>query len=302
MGRRGVLVVAVAVALAASTCSTGIDPGSAFPAAQESASGAPNRGEGSIGGAAELDVADTTTSSPPSTPPTDDVPNTAPITTTSSTAPPERRATLLFAGDVLPHLPLVRSARRPDGRRSPQPPDPAAIVADAERARDAGAEVVVVSVHWGVEYRADPTSEQRAVADEITRSGAVDLVVGHHAHVPQPAERVNGRWVVFGLGNLVSNQSSGCCSPAAQDGVIATAEVVVRGEPGAGEAEIERVVFTPVRVDHAGGFTVAPVAEALAGTAPRGSLGDDELRASLWRTTEVVTRTADPDLVPSAQP
>jgi poly-gamma-glutamate synthesis protein (capsule biosynthesis protein) len=180
--------------------------------------------------------------------------------------------------------------------------DPTTIVADAQRVRSEGAEVVVVSVHWGTEYRADPDEQQRAVADEITRTGAVDLVVGHHAHVPQPAERINGKWVLFGLGNLVSNQTSGCCRAGVQDGVIATANVVVRGEPGAGVTEVEKITFTPVRVDRADGFRVVPVAEALAGAAPKGTLGDDELFTSLLRTTEVVARTPDPALVLSTQP
>jgi poly-gamma-glutamate capsule biosynthesis protein CapA/YwtB (metallophosphatase superfamily) len=61
----------------------------------------------------------------------------------------------------------------------------------------------VVSSHWGDEYRQEPTAAQRAVAEELTGSGHVDLVVGHHAHVPQPAEQVNGQWVLFGLGNFL---------------------------------------------------------------------------------------------------
>lgn len=414
------LALALVVALGGSTCAIGNDVGSGFPSTGEAA--------------AERSSATPPVEAPPRTdPPTTTTSSTAPpSTTTSSTVPPVRRATLLFAGDVLTHLPVVRAVQRPDGiydmgalftsiaplvsaadvalchmevpisadnskisgypafsapaetaaamsatgfdgcstasnhsidrglsgltgtlesldfwnlahagtGRTPEEAsapawydaadikvahlsytygtngiplpadapwsvrliDPAAIVADAQRVRSEGAELVVVSVHWGTEYQADPDEQQRAVADEITRSPAVDLVVGHHAHVPQPVERVNGKWVLFGLGNLVSNQTAGCCRAGVQDGVIATANVVVRGAPGAGVAEVEKVTFTPVRVDRADGFRVVPVAEALAGTAPRGTLGDDELFASLLRTTEVVARTPDPALVLSTQP
>ncbi len=179
--------------------------------------------------------------------------------------------------------------------------DPARIVADAQRVRDEGAEVVVVSLHWGTEYVAEPNAQQREVADAVTAAGVVDLVVGHHAHVPQPVERVNGTWVLFGLGNFVSNQSAGCCAEAAQDGAIATVEVAVGGPAGPG-ARVERVTVTPIRTDRSSGYLVVPVAEALAGSAPRGAFADDELRASWQRTAEVVARTPDPALVVTPAP
>ena len=83
--------------------------------------------------------------------------------------------------------------------------DPDTIVARAERARREGADLVIVSLHWGVEGERTITAEQRAVAQEITTSGQVDLIVGHHAHVLQPIAQINGVWVVFGLGNMISD-------------------------------------------------------------------------------------------------
>ncbi|HEV2810195.1 MAG TPA: CapA family protein [Acidimicrobiales bacterium] len=179
--------------------------------------------------------------------------------------------------------------------------DAGTVAVDAARARAAGADLVVVSAHWGEEYRQEPTAAQRVVADEVTRSGHVDLVVGHHAHVPQTAERVNGRWVLFGLGNFLSNQSAACCHRAAQDGVVVSVEVGVGGRRWRDGARVERIVFTPVRVDRAGGYVVIPVGEALAG-GPRGTMGDDELRTSWQRTVEVFARSGDPALVASAAP
>jgi Bacterial capsule synthesis protein PGA_cap len=49
----------------------------------------------------------------------------------------------------------------------------------------------------------------------------VTAIVGQHAHVVQPIRRVNGKIVVFGEGNLVSNQSGACCPTESQDGLIA---------------------------------------------------------------------------------
>ena len=67
-----------------------------------------------------------------------------------------------------------------------------------------GARFVIVSLHWGNEGSNDVTSAQRQVAEAVTASGAVDVIVGHHSHVVQPIEQVNGRWVVFGLGNFLT--------------------------------------------------------------------------------------------------
>lgn len=82
--------------------------------------------------------------------------------------------------------------------------DPAKIKAMAQKARDNGAEIVVVSCHWGTEYSKTPNSQQREVAQELLADSNIDLVLGHHAHVVQPIEQINGKWVVYGLGNLVA--------------------------------------------------------------------------------------------------
>ena len=65
------------------------------------------------------------------------------------------------------------------------------------------------------------------MAEALTASGAVDLIVGHHAHVVQPIEQVNGRWVVFGLGNQLSGMgdSTGCCDVRALDGLMVRVEL-----------------------------------------------------------------------------
>jgi poly-gamma-glutamate synthesis protein (capsule biosynthesis protein) len=106
------------------------------------------------------------------------------------------------------------------------------ILADAHAARVAGAELVLVSLHWGNEYSAVVTGYQRTIAERLTASGDVDLIIGHHAHVVQPIEAVNGRWVLFGLGNHLSNMTGGGQLPAAtQDGIVVTVRFFERA-PG----------------------------------------------------------------------
>ncbi|MEV6573850.1 CapA family protein [Streptomyces sp. NPDC051577] len=89
--------------------------------------------------------------------------------------------------------------------------DEARIIADARAARAAGANVVVLSVHWGTEWQTAPDEQQRELAQALTASrGAdglpdIDLILGTHNHVPQPYEKINGTWVVFGMGDQVAS-------------------------------------------------------------------------------------------------
>jgi len=90
--------------------------------------------------------------------------------------------------------------------------DPAEIIARAQAAREAGADFVVLSLHWGDEYEPKPGAERRILARRLVEGG-VDVIIGHHAHVLQPVElhrTSDGRLalVAYGLGNLVSNQSA----------------------------------------------------------------------------------------------
>lgn len=96
----------------------------------------------------------------------------------------------------------------------------AQIILDATDARSRGAEVVIVSMHWGNEYVSRVTPSQRRIAQTVTASGAVDLIVGSHAHVLQPIEQVNGKWVVYGMGNILADQRRTGTATGTQDGVV----------------------------------------------------------------------------------
>ena len=74
--------------------------------------------------------------------------------------------------------------------------------ADLARARGSGANVIVVLPHWGVEYRAAPTSRQRAHARALTTAGAT-LILGSHSHWAGAMEQIDGHPVLYSLGNLI---------------------------------------------------------------------------------------------------
>lgn len=76
----------------------------------------------------------------------------------------------------------------------------------AEIKKSATADLVIVSLHWGVEYETESHSEQRRIAHQLIDAGA-DLIVGHHPHVPQEIEYYKGRPIAYSLGNFVFDQN-----------------------------------------------------------------------------------------------
>lgn len=151
--------------------------------------------------------------------------------------------------------------------------DPRDILYDATRARRMGADFVVVSMHWGVEYQAEPAESQVQIARTLLRSPAVDLIIGHHAHVVQPLARVHGKYVAYGLGNFLANQSTSCCIPETKDGVIVEFEVRRRPDGYA----VSKVRYTPTWMQL--GSHIVAVADRL-----RREESAEELRAALQRS------------------
>ena len=140
-------------------------------------------------------------------------------------------------------------------------------------------------MHWGVEPLSEIVPKQRDLAEEITQSGLVDLVVGHHSHVVQPIEQVNGVWVVFGMGNHISaHPTREFFPPASQDGVIVTVDFEVNDD---GSVDVARPVVHPTWVDKDAGYVIRDVLAQLA----RDDVPATQRRAyetSLERTAETV--------------
>ena len=77
---------------------------------------------------------------------------------------------------------------------------------DIAAARKAGADIVIVFPHWGVEYRAKPTTGQRNLAHMAIDAGA-DLVIGNHPHWVGGMELYKGKPIWYALGNFVFDQT-----------------------------------------------------------------------------------------------
>ena len=162
------------------------------------------------------------------------------------------------------------------------------IVRDSHRARELGAQVVLVSMHWGNERETAPSSFQQKIADEITKSGEVNLIIGSHAHVLQPIKKVNDTWVIYGLGNFLSNMPTVPKDPpwpaSTQDGAIVTTKITLQPD---GKVIIDQPVVIPTWVDRISGWQIRSVLDDLKNNDITGSTRA-ELQQSLKRTTKVL--------------
>ncbi|POX53108.1 hypothetical protein C3489_16350 [Streptomyces sp. Ru71] len=134
--------------------------------------------------------------------------------------------------------------------------DEGKIIADARAARKAGADVVVVSLRWGTEWQDGPDDRQLDLARRLTasRDGGrpdIDLILGTHAHVPQPYEKVNGTWVVYGMGDEVAGEMynlEGAEDPRGNQSTLSRFTFAPPRRPG-GRWEVVRAEFVPLLFD-----------------------------------------------------
>lgn len=75
------------------------------------------------------------------------------------------------------------------------------IMDNIQSLRDQGADLVVVTLHWGVENSYYPYPYQTEMAHRIIDAGA-DLIIGNHPHVLQGIEVYQGKYIVYSLGNF----------------------------------------------------------------------------------------------------
>ena len=83
-------------------------------------------------------------------------------------------------------------------------------------AKSKGAELIILSIHWGEEKRIEPTAEQKEVARRAIDCGA-DVVLGAHPHVLEGIEKYKGRYILYSMGNFCFGGNS---SPSDMDTMI----------------------------------------------------------------------------------
>ena len=80
----------------------------------------------------------------------------------------------------------------------------AQVKKDIDAVRDK-VDVLIVAMHWGVEYTHEPTAYEKDMAKFLADNG-VNIIIGAHPHVIQPVEWIGDTIVFYSLGNFVSAQ------------------------------------------------------------------------------------------------
>jgi poly-gamma-glutamate synthesis protein (capsule biosynthesis protein) len=104
--------------------------------------------------------------------------------------------------------------------------DPEVIRRDIGRMKNEGCGIVIYQCHWGKEYSEHHNLLQEAMARACIRAGA-DLVIGHHPHVVQGMDVIDGVPVLYSLGNLMFG---GTIRLETYDGLLA--RICIRPENG----------------------------------------------------------------------
>ena len=193
--------------------------------------------------------------------------------------------TSLFTGEPSIHLVAFNAVRDPGDR-----PDEAegcgrswldaAALTEIRELNSSSSAPIVVLVHWGDEYAATPSREQRQWAADLVGAGA-DLVLGAHPHVLQPAEPVEsaGRrgFVAYSLGNFVFDQPQ---SPETSSSVVLRAWL---DADGVGAVAVAPVAIRSGRPEPLGPDE-AHAATAIDAIAPRQA----EIKAWRWNGSTFV--------------
>jgi poly-gamma-glutamate capsule biosynthesis protein CapA/YwtB (metallophosphatase superfamily) len=162
------------------------------------------------------------------------------------------------------------------------------ILADAATARQRGAEVVVVALHWGTEYDHDPNSQQAEVAPRLIGAPDIDLLLGHHAHVVQPIENIGGKWVVYGMGNLMANHAE----PQGPKSEGLLTRFTFTEDLSTGRFAVTTAEYLPLYQTYEPPVEVLVVPAAIV-SGQTGTTTVARLEQALTRTTEVVTSRGD---------
>jgi poly-gamma-glutamate capsule biosynthesis protein CapA/YwtB (metallophosphatase superfamily) len=107
----------------------------------------------------------------------------------------------------------------------------------------------VVLVHWGRNYRA-VSARQESLAAGLVEAGA-DLVIGHHPHIPQRVDLIDGKPVVYSLGNGILGTPGRFHSGRPPYGIAAGVSLATDGTPTSIELQLiavdnQEVRFAPV--------------------------------------------------------
>ena len=106
----------------------------------------------------------------------------------------ERWAFISFGWDIIESIPASVN------KAGVAPLDNKIILKNVAQLNKEGYKVCVI-LHWGYEYEKYPLPFQRKIAHELIDAG-VEIIVGHHPHIPQGIEHYKGKLIAYSLGNF----------------------------------------------------------------------------------------------------
>src|SRR5690625_4687375 len=121
------------------------------------------------------------------------------------------------------------------------------ISEDIQEAKDEDADIIIASMHWGIEYDDDPNETQIDFAQFMAEEG-VDIILGSHPHVIQKSELIETddqqTFVIYSMGNFISNQRQETLDDErTEDGIIVNIDIQKNDETG--ETNIKNIDYVP---------------------------------------------------------
>lgn len=121
------------------------------------------------------------------------------------------------------------------------------ILRQINQAKSEGAELIVASMHWGIEYQTTQNAEQERLAEFLIKND-VQIILGCHPHVLQPMKMVNVQTddgekqglVLFSQGNFFSNQRD------INTRNTAIFDIEVKKDRDTGEVTVEKATYVPL--------------------------------------------------------
>ena len=151
----------------------------------------------------------------------------------------------------------------------------------AKAAREQGADVVAIAMHSVQEYLDYADSWQQSEAHELADTGAFDVIYGAGCHCAQPVENYNGTWIIYGLGNAVTESANTADTLVNNQGI--TARIQFAGKKGvAGSWRVNRIDWVPSANETQGKYQWC----SLASDHPDGTCWDEtqdaNVRQRIW--------------------
>lgn len=168
--------------------------------------------------------------------------------------------------------------------------------------KEAGAEAIVLYIHWGQQYKLVPTGDQTAIAQKMCDLG-VDVIAGGHPHVVEPITMLQSTTdenhqtlCLYSVGNLLTNQRSdnvGVPAGHTEDGVLFTFSFVKYSN---GEVHLDTADLLPIWVqmwkeNDVKEYCILPLDDQLTDWKSALGINDDTLalaKASYARTMAII--------------